>query len=327
MRRREFIRLVGGATVSWPLGTKAQQAAMPVVGFLGSETLDLFAGRLRAFRQGLSESGFVEGRNVMIEYRWAEGDNERLPALATELVSHQVSVIAAGGAPAALAAKAASKTVPTVFSIAADPVAVGLVASLARPGGNVTGVASLGWEIGPKQLELLHELLPSAAVMALLVNPTNLAMAETETRNLLMAASTLGVSLRVLHGSTERDFDAVFATLAQEQAGALVIGNDLFFNSRLEKLAALTVRNALPAIHQHRQFAAAGGLMSYGASVTDAYRQIGVYTGRILKGEKPADLPVMQSTKVELVINPRTAKTLGLAFPITLLGRADEVIE
>jgi putative tryptophan/tyrosine transport system substrate-binding protein len=327
MRRRDILSLLGGAAVSWPLGARAQQPAMPVIGFLGTETPDLFAPRLRAFHQGLSETGFAEGSNVRIEYRWAEGRNDRLPALATDLVRHQVLVITAAGTPAALAAKAASTAVATIFAVAIDPVAVGLVVSLARPGHNATGVTSLGSELGPKKLELLHELLPTATNFALLTNPTNSAMAESETRNLLTAARTLGLQLRVLHASTERDFDTVFAALAEGQADALVIGNDLFFNSRLKQLAALTLQRALPAIHDYRQFAAAGGLMSYGASVTDSYRQIGVYTGRILKGEKPTDLPVMQSTKVELVINPRTAKTLGLAFPITLLGRADEVIE
>jgi putative ABC transport system substrate-binding protein len=327
MRRREFIKLIGGAAAAWPLAARGQQAAMPVIGFLGPETPDLLASRLRAFRRGLNETGFVEGRSVTIEYRWAEGHNDRLPALAADLVRHQVSVIATSGTPAAMAAKQASTTIATVFALAIDPVAVGLVASLPRPGGNVTGTTSLGWELGSKGLELLHELLPTTNPIALLVNPTNPAIAEAETKNLLTAASSLGVQLRVLHASNERDFETVLAALAQGQAGALIIGNDLFFNSRLAQLAALTVRHALPAIHQYREFAEMGGLMSYGASVADSYRQMGVYVGRILKGDKPSDLPVVQSTKVELVINMKTAKTLGLTFPLPLLGRADEVIE
>jgi putative ABC transport system substrate-binding protein len=298
-----------------------------VIGFLGPETPDLLASRLRAFRRGLNETGFVEGRSVTIEYRWAEGHNDRLPALAADLVRHQVSVIATSGTPAAMAAKQASTTIATVFAVAIDPVAVGLVASLPRPGGNVTGTTSLGWELGSKGVELLHELLPTTNPIALLVNPTNPAVAEAETKNLLTAASSLGVQLRVLHASNERDFETVLAALAQGQAGALIIGNDLFFNSRLAQLAALTVHHALPAIHQYREFAEMGGLMSYGASVADAYRLAGVYAGRILKGDKPSDLPVVQSTKVELVINMKTAKTLGLTFPLPLLGRADEVIE
>ena len=326
MRRRHVLSLLGTA-VSWPIGARAQQGAMPVIGFLGTETPDLFASRLGAFHQGLSETGFAEGHNVRIEYRWAKGHNDRLPALATDLVRNQVSVIATSGTAAVLAAKAASTAIPTVFAVAADPVAAGLVVSLARPGHNVTGVTALGSETGAKRLELLHELLPTATNFVLLTNLTNPVMAEAETTNVLMAARTLGLQVRVLHASTEADFDTAFATTAELKAAGLVIGNDLLFNSRLEQLAALTIRQALPAIHGYRQFAAAGGLMSYGADVTDPYRQIGVYTGRILKGEKPSELPVMQSTKVELVINAKTAQMLGLTFPITLLGRADEVIE
>ena len=271
--------------------------------------------------------GFAEAENVRIEYRWAEGHYDRLPALATDLVRRQVLVIAAGGSAAALAAKAVSRDVPTVFAVATDPVALGLVEGLARPGHNVTGVTTLGSEIAPKQLELLHEMLRTASTFALIINPTNPAMAETVTKNLTAGARTLGMQLRVLQASTERDFDAVFADLAQNRASALVIGNDLFFNTRLEQLAALTVRHALPAIHEYREFAMVGGLMSYGTDVTDLYRRVGVYTGRILKGERPADLPVQQAENVELVINLKTAKMLGLTFPTTLLGRADEVIE
>jgi putative tryptophan/tyrosine transport system substrate-binding protein len=326
IERREFMAALG-STALWPLVAHAQESGVPVIGFLGSETAELFAGRLRAFREGLGKTGYMEGRNLAIEYRWAEGRNDRLPALAADLVRRPVNVIAAAGTPAALAAKAASTTVPIVFSIATDPVAIGLVAGLARPGGNSTGVTTLGVEIGPKQLQLLHELSPAPSVVALLVNPTNPAMADIESRNLLTAAGMLGLQLRVLYASVERDFDAAFARMIDLRAGALVIGNDLFFNSRLEQLAALTLRHAVPAIHQFREFAAAGGLMSYGSNVADTYRRLGVYLGGILKGERIADLPVQQSTKVEMVINFKTATALGITLPLTLLGRADEVIE
>jgi putative ABC transport system substrate-binding protein len=284
------------------------------------------ANRALAFRQGLRETGYDEGRNVAIEYRWAEGQYDRLPAMAADLIHRQVSVIAAVTTPAALAAKAATATIPIVFTTISDPVQIGLVASLSRPGGNVTGVTQLNVEVGPKLLELLHEVVPTATIMALLVNPGN-PNAETTKRDLQAAARTLGLQLHVLNASNEGDFDAVFARLRQLRAGGLVIGGDVFFTGRSEQLAALTLRHAVPSIYQPRAFVAAGGLMTYGAIATEAYRQVGVYTGRILKGEKPTDLPVQQATKVELIINLKTAQTLGLTFPLSLLGRADEVIE
>jgi putative tryptophan/tyrosine transport system substrate-binding protein len=324
--RRELIAALGSAA-TWPLAARAQQT-LPVIGLLGSETADWYADRLRAFREGLGETGHIEGRNVTIDYRWAEGRNDRLPPLAAELVQQQVALIATlGNTASALAAKAATSTIPIVFRIAADPVEVGLVASLSRPGGNLTGVTTLGVELGPKQLALLHEVVPRATVVALVVNPTNPALAETQSRAIPAAASTLGLSLHVLNASTDRDFDTVFARLAQLRAGALVIGVDAFFNSHSAQLAALATRHAVPTISAYQEFAVAGGLMSYGGSIVAASHQAGVSAGRILNGEKPADLPVMQSTKVSLTINLKTAKTLGLEFPITLQAGADEVIE
>ena len=325
MRRRDFIAGTVASTAAWPLATRAQQPALPVIGYLSSAARDRDAGRLRAFLQGLSETGYVEGRNVAIEYRWAEEKNDRLPALAADLVRRQVNVIVANN-PAALPAKAATTRVPIVFTIGFDPVAAALVASLNRPGGNVTGLTSLNLELGLKRLELMHELVPAATIIAFLLNPTS-PSAETQLRDVQAAAGTMGLQLHVLHASTERDFDAVFANLAQLRAGGLVIGPDAFFNSRSEQLAALAVRHVVPAIFQFRAFAAAGGLMSYGGNLADLYRQSGVYTGRILKGEKPAELPVQQVTKVELILNLKTAKVLGLEVPPTLLARADEVIE
>ena len=327
LNRREFIALVGGAA-AWPLVAHAQQSAMPVIGFLGTISPDRWASRLHAFRQGLSETGYVEGRNVGIEYRWAEGQNDRLPALAADLVRRQVRVIATPeSTPAAFAAKAATTTIPIVFSVGVDPVAVGLVASLNRPGGNLTGVTNLNAEILPKRLELMHELVPTATTIALLVNPSNPLVAETESRDAQTAARTLGLQLHVLHASTDRDFDTVFASLAQMRAVALVINTDVFFNSRSEQLAALALHHTVPAIFQYREFVASGGLMSYGTSTTDVFRQVGIYTSRLLRGESPADLPVQQVTKIELIINLKTARTLGLTVPLSLLGRADEVIE
>jgi putative ABC transport system substrate-binding protein len=327
IRRREFILTLGGAVTAWPLAARSQQPAMPVIGLLGSGSAQGYAVQAAAFRLGLQEAGYREGESVAIEYRWAEDHYERLTALAAELVHSQVAVIAAiGGLPAALAAKEATTTTPIVFMTGADPVAVGLVASLSRPGGNVTGVSGLNVEVGPKQLELLLELVPTASVFAVLINPSS-PLAETLLQTLRAAARTLGRQLHVVQASTERDFDPVFASLAQLRAGGLVITPDAFFFGHSEQLAVLALRHAVPAIYQYREFTAAGGLMSYGASLTDMYRLAGVYTGRILKGEKPANLPVQQSTKVELFINLKTAKAFGITFPITLLGRADEVIE
>jgi putative ABC transport system substrate-binding protein len=325
MRRRELITVLGGAAFAWPLPLRAQQPAMPVVGFLQAAP---DASRLRAFRQGLSEAGYVEGRNVAIEHRGLDDQYERLPMLVADLVRRRVTVIVtAGGIAAALAAKAATTTIPIVFSVGVDPVEAGLVASLNRPGGNLTGVTSMNVELGPKRLQLLHELAPLATVVALLVNPTN-PNAGTLSKDLQAAARTLGLQLHVLGASTERDIDAVFASLTQLRAGGLVIGTDGFFITRSEQFAALTLRHAVPAIFQYRAFAAAGGLMSYGGgSFTDPYRQVGTYTGRILKGAKPSDLPVQQATKVELVINLKTARALGLTVPLPLIGRADEMIE
>jgi putative ABC transport system substrate-binding protein len=326
MKRREFIALVGAAAAAWPLAARAEPQAMPVIGFLNGASPDRYAPMVAAFRQGLKETGYVEGQNLAIEYHWAEGQYDRVPSMAAELVRREVAVIVANS-PGNLAVKAATKTIPIVFTIGGDPVQIGLVASLSRPGGNVTGVTTLSTELVPKRLELLHELIPTASGMALLVNPANPTLAETESREALSAAHTLGLELHVLNASTERDLDVAFAKLIQLRAGGLVITGDTFFNGWSKQLAALTLRHAVPTIFQYREFAAAGGLMSYGGSITDMYRQAGVYTGRILKGDKPADLPVQQSTKVELFINLKTAKALGITFPLSLLGRTDEVIE
>ena len=332
MKRREFITLLGGTaaatSVSWQLAAHAQQDAMPVIGFLNAALAQSYAPMSAAFLKGLGEAGYVDGRNVKIEYRWAEGQNDRLPALAADLVQRQVAVIAATSTPAALAAKAATTTIPIVFETAVDPVQLGLVTSLNRPGGNVTGVTQTNVEVAPKRLELLHELLPAARVTAFLVDPSDPAVAETMANQMLTAARTLGLELHVLNASTESDFDAVFAKVSQLGARGLVISaGTAIFAGRSGQLAALAARYAVPSVGANRVFVTAGGLISYGADIVDAYRLTGGYVGRILKGEKPADLPVQQATKIELRINLKAAKALGVTVPLTLLGRADEVIE
>jgi putative tryptophan/tyrosine transport system substrate-binding protein len=325
MRRREFIAGLGGAA-AWPLAASAQRPAMPLVGFLGGETPELRTRDLRALRQGLSEQGYVEARNFAFEFRWAEGRSDRLPALAADLVRRKVAVLVAAGTPPALAAKAATSTIPILFDTGGDPVELGLVSSLNRPGGNLTGATSLNIEIGAKRLELLHEMMPTARIVGLLINPAN-PNGDALTREVQGAARSLGLQLYVLNANTEHDFDPAFATLIHVQAGGLVIATDGLFLANGAQLGGLVLRHRLPTIFAYHEFAAAGGLMSYGGSLTDLYRLLGVYAGRILKGEKPADLPVQQATKIELIINLKTAKALGLTFPLTLLGRADEVIE
>jgi putative ABC transport system substrate-binding protein len=328
MKRREFMKLIAGSAAVWPLAAHAQKPALPVIGFLSAEWPDLFADRLRGFHAGLGQAGYVERQNVIIEYRWAEGRIDQLPTLAGDLVRRQVNVIVAvGSTPAALAAKAATSTIPTVFYVGTDPVKIGLVASFNRPGGNITGVTTLNVQIAAKRLELLHELLPKATVIAALVNPANPIVAETSERDLLAATSTLGLQLHVLRASTEREIDDAFATLVRLRASALIIDADSLFTSLTKQLAALATRYAVPAIQASREFVVAGGLISYGNIPAESYRQVGVYAGRLLKGEKPGDLPVQQATKVNLAINLKTAKALGLDVPNTLIGRADEVIE
>jgi ABC-type uncharacterized transport system substrate-binding protein len=327
VRRREFITLIGGAAAAWPLTARAQQSAMPVVGFVNAASPQAYTRMLSAFLKGLSETSYIEDQNVKIEYRWAQGEVDRLPAFAADLVRREVSVIAATGTPAALAAKAATTTIPIVFEIGSDPVQLGLVASLNRPGGNVTGVTQLAVEVAPKRLELLHELVPTARLIALLVDPTDPAISEKTTQGVQAAARSLGLELRVLNASTEHDLDAAFAKLIQLRAGGLVISGGQFFNSRSKQLAARSLQHAVPTIFPYRDSAAAGGLMSYGASLTDAYRLAGIYTGRVLKGDKPANLPVQQASKVEFFINLKTAKALGITVPLPLSGRADEIFE
>ncbi|MGY8685125.1 ABC transporter substrate-binding protein [Bradyrhizobium sp. UFLA05-153] len=327
MRRREFITFLGGATVASYVGARAQQARMPVIGYLVFGSAGVGPDRLRSFRQGLAETGIVEGRDATIEIRRAEFHTERLPKLADELVSLGINVLAApGNTPAALAAKASTTTIPIVFFVGGDPVQLGLVASLSRPGGNITGVTNLTVEVGPKRLQLLHELMPSATVFALIVNPST-PLAQIESRDLLEAARVLGLELHVLKATSEDELDKVFSSLIQLHAAALLIATDGLFTARSERLAMLALRHAIPAISSNLEFAAAGGLISYGSSIDEPFRLAGVYTGRILKGEKPSDMPVQQSTKIELKINLKTAKALGLTVPPALLARADEVIE
>ena len=327
MRRRDFVVLLGGAAVAWPLGAQAQQSAMPVVGWLGSQSRVSEEFRVTPFRQGLREAGYIEGQNLAIEYRWAEGQYDRLPALAADLVHRRVAAIAVAAIAEALAAKAATTAIPIVFSIGGDPVQFGLVGSLNRPGGNVTGLTSLNVEVEPKQIELLHELVPMATSVALLVNPASTTQTGSATRRAEAAARRLGLELHVLHAGTERDLDEVFATMLLRRPGALVISPESLFAIHSERLGALAQHHAVPAIAPYREFAAAGGLMSYGTSITDLYRQLGVYTARVLKGENPAELPVQQAMKLEFVINLKTARMLGLDVPRTLIARADEVIE
>ena len=327
MNKREFITLLGGAA-AWPVAARAQQPAMPVVGLLDQRSPDELADRLRGFRQGLKDSDFVEGQNVAIDYRWAQNKEDRLPELAADLVRRRVAVIAAtGGIGPTLAAKAATTTIPVVFIVSDDPVRLGLVASLARPGGNLTGINFFNVELTAKRLELLRELVPATTRVAVLINPANTEYTETTVREVGAAARTIGLQIQVLNASTSREIDAAFATIVRERPDALFVGNDAFFNARRVQLALLAGRHGVPAILSDREYAEAGGLMTYGSNIVDVYRQVGVYAGRILKGAKPADLPVVQSTKFELVINAQTARMLGLTVPPTLLATADEVIE
>ncbi|MGB8619412.1 MAG: ABC transporter substrate-binding protein [Pseudolabrys sp.] len=328
MQRREFIGLLGGAAAVWPLVARAQQPLMPVVGFLNAASAEGYTRQLTAFLKGLGETGYVDGRNVAIEYRWADGRSDLLPAMAADLVQRQVAVIAATSTPASLAAKASTTTVPIVFETGADPVRLGLVDNLNRPGGNITGVTQLSQEVAPKRLQMLHELLPMATSIALLVNPSEPTAAETQSREVLSAARNLGLELHVLNASSESDLDGVFAEVTKMRVGGLVIGGSPFFTSRTKQLGALALRHAVPTVYSYREFAMAGGLLSYGADITDAYHLVGNYIGRILKGDKPGDLPIQQATtRVEMYINLKTAKALGVSIPNTLIGRADEVIE
>ena len=328
MRRREFISLLAVTATAWPLAARAQQPATPVIGYLGSETPEKFGIRVTAFLQGLSATGYDDGRNVKIEYHWANGQNDRLPGLAADFVRRQVAVIVTpGSVNAALAAKAATKTIPIVFETGVDPVGAGLVKSMNRPEGNITGTVSLNALVAPKRLELMHELFPKAKRFAVLVNPANQANLDMTMKGSEGPARALGLQLHFLNASTERDIESAFEKLALLEVGGLIVAADIFFNSRSQQFAALTLKHGVPAVHSVRDFAAAGGLVSYGGNIRDSHRQAGIYTGRVLKGEKPANLPVQQVTKVELTINLKTAKALGITVPNTLIGRADEVIE
>jgi len=326
MKRRDFITLLGGAVAAWPLAAHAQQPAIPVIGYLNNGSPESDAPRLTGLRRGLNETGYVEGRNFLIEYRWAGNQPDRLPALAADLVQFRVAVIVAAGLLPALAAKAATTSIPIVFSAAADPVQLGLVTSLNRPGGNLTGVNSFAGELGAKGLALLRDLVPSTETIGFLENPNN-PIFDITTRDVLAAAPVVGLKVQILKASTDREIDNAFVSLVQVRTGALLVGTDPFFNSRIEQLVALAARHAIPAMYPLREFAAAGGLMSYGTSNRDIYQQVGIYTGRILKGAKPADLPVMQTIKFDLVINLKTAKALNLQIPDKLFALADEVIE
>jgi len=326
MRRREFISLLGGGAAAWPLAARAQQTGLPVIGYLNLGSPESDTSRLTGLRRGLNETGYVEGRNLVIEYRWAGNQVDRLPALAADLVQLRVAVIVAPGLPSTLAAKAATTSIPIVFGVGADPVHFGLVASLNRPGGNLTGFNAFNAELGAKGLALLHELVPSTATIGFLENPNN-PIFELTTRDLLAAAPVAGLKVQILKASTDREIDAAFVSLVQAQTGALLVGNDPFFNSRIDQLVALAARHAIPTMYSVREFVVAGGLISYGTSLIEEYRQVGLYTGRILKGEEPADLPVQQATKLELIINLKTAKVLGLQIPDRLLALADESIE
>jgi putative ABC transport system substrate-binding protein len=326
MRRREFVTLLGGAT-AWPLAARAQQQAMPAIGFLHAGTFEMARDYVAAFHRSLADGGFVEGRTVGIEYRWIEGQNERLPALAADLIRRQVTVIVAASTPAALAAKAATQTIPIVFNIGTDPVGIGLVANLAHPGGNITGVTNLNVELFKKCFELMHSLMPPASTIGVLVNPANIAQTATEKATVQDAARTLGARVVILNASSPSEIESVFEVLIGQRAGALVVSGEIFFLTQRDRLVDLAARHAVPTIYAWREFPVAGGLMSYGADFKEPYRVLGVYAGRILKGEKPANLPVQQATKVELIINLKTAKALGLNIPNTIIGRADEVIE
>ena len=326
MRRRDFIKVIGGGVAAWPLAARAQQSTMPVVGFVNIGSAEGYAPQVSAFLKGLTEAGYVDGQNVAIEYRWANGQYDRLAALVDDLVRRRVSVIAATSTPANLVAKAATTTIPIVFTTGGDPVQLGLVASLGRPGGNVTGVTNVTVEVAPKRLELAHELVPQASVFGLLINPEN-PLAENVKRDSQAAALKLGLQLNVQHATTDAELDRAFTAFREMQVGAVVIGTDGFFNDHVEHLAALAIRNSVPAVYQYHQFVAAGGLASYGGSILNSYRLAGGYVGRILKGEKPADLPVQQASKIELLLNLKTAKTLGITVPQSVQNRADEVIE